>query len=401
MSRQEIARRLYPESDSSHGLVAVRQTLLRLKGWLGTQVLEEQRGCLRLVEALFEADWTLTNIRDTIERLIAPGLNHPWVEVIRLERQRQVGEPSNSLHQEFTRTVETVAEADRDAARCILAGGHEILKSLELPVASRLLGLTEPKHRWDPCAFEHSEMRGQLYYHLGAVKMACKAQARSFRLAGQQRSQSKMARAAALTMFAELESGSMDEAWGWMVRVSTFNRVSSLNLLLVNAHAAFLWNSNRVGEAIEAMIKARATIHSVDRAQTVHYWSNLALLAAEAGNTPLAFEAEGQATSRMVPQLDYNFASTLSLARVTSLMASGNAEEARSIFLNARLASEKRGHRIGYWYATEGYAESLAHVGQVKLAAKVWGEVEAARSSANLKLTPRLAARKARILAAA
>jgi hypothetical protein len=310
MSRQEVAKRLYPESDSAHAMVAVRQTLSRIKQWLGQDLIEDRQNCLRLTPGMCEADW------DSIGGgLIAPGLNHPWAEAVRRERQTRADEPSDALHDNFARTVESAAKVDSDAARGILVGGFDLVSCLEPQVASRLLGLTEPKHRGVPFAFEHSELRGMLYYNLGAVRLAFRAQMRSFRMASQQKSQAKMARAASWAMFTEIESGSMNAAGAWMERASSFNRVSSMRVLLANAHATFLWNSHRLSEALKVMIGANSHLESVDRAQTVHYWANLALLAAEAGDIGLSNEAQRVAQSRIVPSLDHNFSSTLELSR--------------------------------------------------------------------------------------
>src|ERR1022692_2214141 len=89
-SRADLSRLLYPESDTVCALNALRQTLFRLRKWLGEDVTEERFGGIRLIPGVMTSSWPVARITQAMApEDLAPGRDRPWIDAIRLERRAQ------------------------------------------------------------------------------------------------------------------------------------------------------------------------------------------------------------------------------------------------------------------------------------------------------------------------
>ena len=385
--RAEVVRRLYPASDADRGGNALRQALFRLRAWLGPEVVEARSGCLRLVPDRFAVEWPAENL--------APGLDHPWVETIRNEHRTAAPSSPPTHFRDFARAVESAAAVDRDAARGILLGGAALVANMPPEAALRLVGLTRPVHRGEPQAFEHLELKGRLHLQAFALDSAGGTYARAFRLATHQKSAAKAARAAAMLMFVAIESGDMAEAATWLDRCAALSRTAAAKPLLDNARACYLWNANRMDEALLLVKRTAPATDAADRAQWLHYWVNVAALAADSGAVETQFEAEREARRLAVPSLDVAHLRTLEYAGAIRMMRQGLLDESLRSLRSLRARSVAESDIGGRVYVEEAIAEALTQAGGPGQGAWAWKGAEAVRRSAHGGPTPRLAARKA------
>jgi hypothetical protein len=331
--------------------------------------------------------------------MIAPGLTHPWVESVRLEWAPPPPLPAQEVcAADFAAAVQSVARTDPDTARTILIGGANLVNCLQVDTVGALLGLTQPKDRRDPLTFEHFEMRSWLYQRLGFLKEAKTEQMRAYRLGSQQRKPELVIRAGAILVFLETEDGQMGEASAWVDYLQNTLNADTKSLLFCNARAAYLWNMNRLDEAVAQMSQAIPRIQSADRATKLHFWTNFAALSAEAGMVELGRETMAEARALAIPGLDIFQLITLDFAEATRLMMTNQTDEAIALFGTIRSEAASRGTELGQWYAAETMAEALAIAGRGAEAIQTWKSIETLRLSRCSRLTPRLLARRGRIM---
>jgi hypothetical protein len=397
-SREELAGRLYPESDLGTRRASLRQSLFRMRKWLGAAALEEARDQVRLAAGSWTYDLLLANDERASAHMIAPGLIHPWIEELRAEwAPTPAGAPDDGVAS-FAAAVQAAARKDPDTGRRLLVGGALLTDSLSVDLFGTLLGLTQPKDRRDPLAFEHLDLRRSLYQRLGCMREAKAAQLRAYRLASQQRHAAHMISAGAIMLFLEVEDGQLGEAAAWVDYLQNVRNADTKSLLFCNAKAAYLWNMNRLDEAVAQMSQAIRRIPSADRATRLHFWTNFSVLCAEAGRADLGLDALAEARSLAIPGLDIASLLTLNLAEATRLMLVKRTDEAVALLEGNRSAAVIRGNVFVDWYAAEAMAEALAIEGRVAEAKRLWAGTESLRLSRCTRLTPRLLARRARIM---
>jgi tetratricopeptide (TPR) repeat protein len=397
-SREELSQLLYPESDPVARRSALRQSLFRLRRLLGTDALEETRDRVRLAESCWTYDFLLESGKKASAPMIAPGLTHPWIEAVRLEWAPPTSTTQSQGAADFAAAVQSVARDDPDTARRLLVGGALLTDGLSLDTFGTLLGLTEPKDRRDPLVFEHIQMRRSLYERLGCYTEAKAAQTRAYRLAVQQRHAGHMVSAGALVLFMEIEDGQLGEAAAWVDYLQNALNADTRSLLFCNARAAYLWNMNRLDEAVAQMSQAIRRIPSTDRATRLHFYTNYSVLCAEAGMVELGLDAQAEARALVIPGLDVFQLMTLDLAEATRLMQAKRTDEAIVLLEGNRSGAAARGHVFVGWYATEAMAEALAIAGRTAEARRLWSKVEGLRLRRCARLTPRLLARRTRIM---
>jgi tetratricopeptide (TPR) repeat protein len=395
--RNELADLLYPNSDASVRRSSLRQSLLRLKRWLGNEAIEEVQGRIRLAENKWTYDCLLANGEAAPSPMIAPGISHPWIEAVRNELA-PIAEPMLADEVEsFARAVEETASVDADTARSLLVGGTNLTACLPPDRLGHLLRLTQPKDRRDPLTIDHIELKVGLYDRLGCYRDAKEAQARAYRLASQQHIRDRMIRAGAMMLFYEIEDGQMGEASAWIDHLEQTLKADTRSLLFCNAKAAFLWNMNRLDDAIIQMRQAIRRIPSTDRLTKLHFYTNLTVLYAEARKLDLVDESLAEARSLVIDRLDVFRAMAIKLGEATRLMYSSCVDEAIALFDELIDENKRRECKPGYWYASEAKAEALALRGDLAEAVRLWQTTERSRLSQCTRLTPRLLARKMRI----
>jgi tetratricopeptide (TPR) repeat protein len=298
----------------------------------------------------------------------------------------------------FAMAVETAARIDPDTGRSLLVGGTLLTDSLSVDQFGTLLGLTQPKDRRDPLAFEHLGLRSALYFRLGYHREAKDGYKSAYRLAIQQRRPAQIITAGAMVLFLEIEDGQLGEAAAWVDYLQNARNADTKSLLFCNAKATYLWNMNRLDEAVAQMRQAIRRIPSEDRATRLHFWTNFAVLCAEANELESCQDALAEARSLGIPGLDIFRLVTLDLAEATYLMAVKRTDEAIALLESNRAICAQRGHEPADWYSVEAKAEALAIAGRVTEAKRLWSQIQAIRLGHCTRLTPRHMARRARIM---
>lgn len=395
--RNELAQRLYPGESAHRANAALRQSITRIRRWLGDDVLESGDARIRLREP-WEIDLNFAHGEPAAGQRIAPGIRHPWMEELRLRWSPAPSLPEIRFAQAYAEAVEEMSKVDTDVARSTMVGGAALLALLPTATVGRLLGLTSPKDRRDPFCFEHAELEISLLTRMGDLMGALAAGNRAFRMATHQRATALIDRATSSMLFMSVEAGRISEAKGWLARISETERVGKTRLLLSNARAAYAWNQTQFDEALDQMQRAERFIEAAERAERLHFWSNYFILAAEAGKGDRAQDCEAKVRELLRPQIDLAADHCLELGLAELDLLSQRFEKAADRVRSLVESARRDEHELMTWYAQELLAEALCRTGNQSEGRSVWESVEAKRLRQGLRLTPRLRARKARII---
>ncbi len=406
--RDELDSCLYPDSDSISARNAVRQSLFRLRRWLVEDALEFECDRVRLRPGAFEIDLRLPDGRAASHALVAPGLCHPWLEEIRcgLSDSGQGvalrGPSAQRAAHAFLQAVKRTAEFDRDAGRALLLGGQQLHDALGSKQLYNLLRLTSPKERRDPLAVEHLELQGRLLYKELSLGAAIDRYRHAHRLAVLQKNTDAAQRTQAMVVFALIESGQMAAARQLMPSLAKrTTRKARAYLIGQNAIAENFWNSNRLGDALRVMQDASGFIDCAEREQALNFWCNYSLLAAEAGDGDRSIEGAARVEALRPTELDLWVGLVLGLAEAARLVAAQRPVEAAALLNALCVRSAEEGFPLRRLCAQEAEAEALALAGQTRQAVALWNGAETVRRESGLRLTPRLLAKKRRILSLA
>lgn len=400
--REECAVRLYPDSPGAAALNALRQTIFRLRRWLGFGAVESNGHRLRLRPGAVRVDVRLTDGREASGALIAPGISHPWLDAIRDEvgcHAPTVPAAIPSPADAYVLAVEEVCAVDVDAARCLLLGGREIAQTVDPDRMLELMRRTRPRRRTDTCAVEHFEFQAELLYRDLALQAARSVLRKAHRLAVWRGDRLASLRTEAMLGFALMESGLVDEADAIARELSSKSRRGgAVNVICQSYAAELLWCRARFAEALAVLAETRRCVDPLERHAQFGFWCNYALLAAEAGELERAQEGTEFAKRLCNPHMDRWATLMLGLVEGEELMARRCPEEAIQRLKAVGARARIEGFPLRSLYAREAEAEAWARVGKPNQALSVWRSAEAVRRRAGLVQTPRLQARKRRLL---
>lgn len=398
--REECAARLYPDSPQAGALNALRQTLFRLRRWLGPGAIESEEHRLRIAPGAVRVDVHLPDGREAAGALIAPGIAHPWLEALR-ERSNgaEVGEEGPGPVAAYLTAVEEVSAVDLDAARCLLVGGREMAQRVDPGRMLELVRRTRPHRRADVCAVEHAELQGELLYRTLALSEAEQAFRRAVRLATHHGDREAVCRTEAMLGFVLLESGRLEDARNVAALLPHPRRGAAGQLMGTSLAAELLWSEGRLSEALKTLEGARPFVESQGRHAKLCYWCNLAVLAAEVGHLEKVQEGRERAAALSNPFVDHWASLMLGLAEGEELMVRRRPEEAAVRLEQVVCVARREGFPLRSLYAMEAEAEALARAGDPRRAWITWRSAERLRQRAGLRPTPRLEARKGRLLA--
>ncbi len=397
-SRHDLANLLYPDSEEHSKRTALRQSLLRLRRWCGPDCIEEKQGLTRLSGGAWSYDLTLSNGEGALASMIAPNLDHPWIEAIRQSLTPQKQEQAIEAVEDFATAVGHAASIDKDTGRSLLVGGAALIQSLPIEQLRNLLSMTQPKDRRDPFTLEHQQLRAHYYERLGCYREIKETGLRAFRLATQQRKQEAMITSGAYMLFYEIEDGQMGEAAAWIDHLQSRLHADTKSLFFINAKAAYHWNMNRHEEAIAQMNQGIKRLPSTDRATRLHFWVNYSVLCAEARQLDQADEALEEARKLVIDQFDRWRILTMKYAEAILHMHRRNCDESIRMFESLAAANQEHYSLPGIWYANEGLSDALMSRGDLAEARSIWLANEKSRLSFCTRLTPRLQARRSRVL---
>lgn len=388
--RATLAALLYPLQDPDKARAALRQSLRRLRIWIGEEGIESDGDLVRLSDSA----WTVELGHGEVP--VAPGLTHPWMD--RLRDQWFPSQTSAAPVQEFVNTVERAALLDRNVARAVLVGGRVLSQSLKMDTLLGLLAQTRFDDRRDPFVMDHMAMRAQAEVTLMAFQQATATYHKMSRLAHHLGNRREIKRCLIESAFLELEIGDIRSARQSFSLVGEPGDLNPDRLLAANCRGCYYWNLARYDQALEEMRLAMRFVPSVDRTQRLHYIHNYAVLAAEAGETKLALDLIDRAREYLVPEMHTYARYYLELALNTVDLRMGRVGEAVAGF--TRLYEEAGSFQwtISQVYCEERLAECYAREGNSQRAKATWQRAESQRRAAGAKPNPRLIALKARAL---
>jgi len=377
LPRRALARQIHPSSEVSDPMGALRQTLLRLRNWLGRDALAADA---KSIAAL--GRWTIeTAVREN--ELPASAYRHPVFEPYRSESDPE-GLPK--VLQQFDEAVRLVALVDRGEARGRLGGAPGVIRSFPPASGLALLEVSPPQRPSDVLAFEHAELTCWALNAAGLLDEAEELMRRSLANARRLNRPAQVARALALLLFNSLETGNLKYAEQLLGTIS--GKFGHHRLLVDNAMIAYAWNTGRLDRALEmARDRARA-IRKETVSDRVHFWSNMAMLSAEAGDAQTAIQSALAGESLLAEGLHAQARWNLRLARLQVLVESDPVHAVVGLEQVADLL-QVEGRFLQEAYAREALAVALAQAGEVSAAREAWRASEAARLSRGWKLNPR------------
>lgn len=373
--RKAAALRLYAGSTDAKALNALRQTVHRLRVWLGPDALT--------------ADYRyigLATDRWVVNRTDSPT-EPPEAQV----------PPGEAVAASFRDLLINLAGLDPEEARAMLSNGRVILDSLPIGVLIGLLKQTAPHSARDHFAYEHLAATARYHHRTCQFSKSLSAHQRVFRFAEQNRRYSLGSLAASWILFNLVEMGDMASAMDWLPTVVGSDRTNAGKLFAANARACFMWNGMDLEGAGEQFGRASRLIHLASRTDQAHYWSNYAVFLAEAGMFGEAPNAIAKAWDLIIPGLDAISVTSTCLAQALVAKGNGDLDHAAHILSKTRAEEASRGQTLSVCYCAELESEVLAMQGKKQQALRLWEMAERKRLVGGGSLTPRLQGYKARV----
>src|ERR1044072_669385 len=288
VARRTAASRLYPGEDETQARQALRQTLHRLRGWLGTEAIEATTAHLR-VESNWSIDLLLPDGKAATFGLIAGELDHEWIDEVRLNWSRSAVSQLGSADKAYFELILSTAALDPDAARSMLPMGRPNLCRCDPSTLAQVLMATRPPNPDAPFAAADYEIRGMYEGASCNFPIALKFLEKAYRIATAQGQHKDANRVAGHLLYCLIESG--DEAaanvWASRLRNSPWNALFSHNAI-----ASEMWNRNDHAGATQPTLPSDRPPSAATREERLHFWSNLSILAAEASDATTSRHAE-------------------------------------------------------------------------------------------------------------
>lgn len=394
--RRSLSERLHPDSTAPQ--TAFRQTLKRLKDWIGKEFVEADSDRVSLRPGTCQLHFELIDGGITPSTLIAPGIDHALVEAIREELDPKMILPEVHGLDQYAIGVEAVSQIDRSAGREVLIGGSRLHSALPTQVMRRLLLLTAPETNEDSLACRHHEVSAWFWYRNGSLLHALDAFLKAIKVARLAGDRDTAFRAQAYTVFLFLELNQIERAMVQLTRLPK-NGVSRDNrLLALNAEAMANWNQGAPQRALEKMSNNMEFACSCSRTPFVHFATNLAVLSAQLGHDDVFNVAMDAAKSQIVRDLDCHDWMLTELALAERLSVAKDYERAKAILQELERSARERAWLMLATYAAEALADVLAHLGEVGAARAAIVRAEKWRVRSGFGLNPRITARMDRVV---
>jgi len=391
--RFALAAELFPDSPSAEAGNALRQSLHRLRKWLGDGAIS----CSGRSVELSPCCWTVIPdvfSEEKVEGALLVGVLHPALEKYRSLWSRSRGVSLDETAQALVSAVTTIAPHDRFAARAIFVSGGAIINRVGLEDLRKLLEATKPGPSECLHGLQYYEQQGFYYMRQACVKGVITSFTRAFRISERLRDSAGRSRMASELACAFIELGEMQRAAYWLDKVRVGKNPSS-NLMIETSRASFHWNQGHCTAALETMDEARTYLPEADRPSVARFWVNYSLLSAEAGRSKASEDAVLRA-DELTKSAGPIVQSTLRVARAIQLASSGKLYDSIDLLTETLQTTVSFEHRMGAMYIEEALAEVYASAGCSADAKNTWRSAQAKRSA---KLNPRNLARYRRILA--
>ena len=389
LTRAGLAHRVYPDSPRESALVALRQSLVRLRRWVGDDSLVVSKGFIRAA-----GDWRLS-IATVPSAILAAGFEHPVFREIRNSQRAEEPNSVGELTDRFSQMVSDVSAIDPDEGRSILVVSSGLIWSLRPEKSLALMYATRPKSRRDPFAYEHSELLSRLLMEVGQSHESEESMRRGMRIATHSKNSNLIARGRSQLLFIALETGQIREASEHLRLLR--NSSGSGRLTPENASAAYDWNVGEFYRAISSMQRNIGVSRGEARTDQLHFWVNATVLASEAGDMEFYLQAREAAESFLIHELDLEAQTLLHLADLRWRIrtdAYSSVAELSKLFTRVKL----EGWLLLSVYISEALALACARLGDLPGARSAWAYSNDFRKMRGWRNTPRVAAIRSAVL---
>ncbi len=390
MSRSEIEDRLYPESDTESRKAALRQTLSRMKQWLGEDVLSSSHGCVKITTDKFTLDLTLNDGSPARFSQIAPGFDHPWMDELRATWSPKMVEIAKPRFRDLVQSILHLGGQDALMGRSMLLSSSDLFDHMSARDLAQMLTVTAPKSGREPLAAEHLAARSSLAFRSLAIHRGQELGFQAWQLAQKKKQLPLAATMASWLMFYATELGDRVQAREWLSYVDGAAAPGESKLLSINALMCFHWNWGNFGEAERFVRQGLKIIHAHPRRAQIHFYTNCSAFYSEGRQHRAAEDCLLQAESLLMPELDLDCKTGIQHAQVKLLPNIGRPEEALRVGEELAIACRALDNPVHGLYASEGEARALAFVGRTRESAQVWDRLLARRAAVGSKPTTRL-----------
>lgn len=386
--RANLAAKVYPLLDQGHASNALRQTLFRLRNWLGADVVVARKGLIGLA-----GDWH-----------VEPAVGGPSADVA-AEMEPTHGRvgfspapPGLANQSALHQLVMALAGEDADVAREILVSASTVLESCRAAQVQAMFRACKPVRSSCPLACEYYLLRSQQHIRSCQLANGVKDAETAYRIARHNNRRTLLAQCLSNCLFAFLEAARMEESAFWLQRLHDFQSVISTRLLTINAEFAYHWNSGSIPQAVAAMGRGMAQMHTATRRSQLHFFANASVFCAEIGEPGQAIQFLDSAKGLLVPGLDSLHCLVLILAEAEIALACGDLETAQEICQSALGMVDEMEYPATRLYVLSQSARIQSRLGNTEKAAQAWFENEQVRKRSGGGLTPRLEGQKAAAL---
>lgn len=397
--RAFLAQALYPDAEPLQARAALRQTLRRLRMWVGEDTVEAAVRSLRLVPGAWTLRFDPALDRSSGRGGLLPAIEHPWMDALRRQWIPDTPSAHPSIWDSFAGLVAEAAEGDPDVARSLLVGGR--LLALRIPPNQLfdLVGRVRPRDRRDSHALEYLLLLAEMFHRNGQWEQSTGVSLRALRLAQHRRSRAHALGAIALAIFSLCE-------WGQMGRASEMSRELEVRLRLVQSHgeaanakACLLWNQGDLDGALANMEAIAKMDPQWDRCTRLHFWTNFAVLAGESRQLNLATDCFAEVQRLVIPAQDLQVQATITVAQARLFELQGEPASGVKVLEAEVRRVESTGWTCDLLYLLEALAEMEARSGRPDSASATWKRYKALRIATGSRPNPRFFLRQAAVFA--
>lgn len=388
VSRLTLAKAVHPEQHHALAQNALRQTLHRLRKWLGPEFIRAAKQQVALV-----GDWQVLHPKEFGAK-IGDLPSHPVFDRY-LQEARAESAPVGSS--KLFDLVIDLARQDVDIARDVLVSAPVLIESCSEVEVWRMFQATRPSKANSTRAAEYFILRSQQAMRFADFNRAIEDAINGYRIARHSNRRTLLAEAASMILFHCLEAGDMDQASFWLSELFDLQSVVSTRVLAINAEIAFYWNAGDVERAAVNILRGKRAVKRASRRTKLHFYVNASVFKAENRQPNEAVDFLELAESLAVPGFDIASSQMVRLAKGEIELASGNPARAISICQESMALPFFSEFRAGQNYFFALLARSYARLGDREMAEMYWNMNESCRRQAGGSLAPRLAAQRAEV----
>jgi tetratricopeptide (TPR) repeat protein len=386
VERKVLARKIYPGQEIEAANNALRQTLYRLRQWLGPDLIITQKSSLKL-----SGTWLL-QWSDAADDPI--DLIHPALERIQPQNQRPLQTPSLESHS-ITDLIIHLSHHDQNIAREVLVASGPLLESSLREPVLQAFKACKPLHNREPRTIEYFHFHAIQSARFGNFRKAASSCERAFRIARHQNKRTLQAETSAGNLFYNLESGNIESARNWLAILKGMQSIVSTRLLLINAETAYHWNLQDGKSAMQHIQRGIKETRTATRRAKVHFYCNAAVCYAEFNELEKAASSLAVARQILSPGIDIWHVQIADIAQTEILLRSNQVDQALAAAqanLDYSLQTDYPGIQL---YLHSQLARIYKKLGNIELAKSTWHKLELTRRASGGTLNPRLIAQKA------